>query len=71
MTEPAAAAISVLLFGLTALMALGAGSAWLKVAKRAGSNAPIVALRSAAQVTAAAFLFLGAALAWSAFVALP
>lgn len=63
-------ALSVVLFGLAALMALGAASMWARLAKRL-EDRPATSLVPAAGVTAAAFLFLGLALAWSALVALP
>ena len=66
----AASALSVILFALAAVMAFGAASIWAKAAKRL-QDRPTASVADAAGVTAAAFLFLGLALTWSALVALP
>ena len=72
MHGPAASALSVILFGLAALITLGAGAEWAKVARRVDrGSASLSSIGTAAGITAAAFLFLGLALAWSALVSLP
>lgn len=73
---PAAAAITVILFGLTGLMVMGAASEWIKLARDRERTdqrptIPIERFRSAAAITAVAMGFLSAALLWVAFLAVP
>jgi uncharacterized membrane protein YidH (DUF202 family) len=76
MHGPAASALSVLLFGLTALLVLAAAGKWLKLAQdreRLDERPaiPVHAFRSAAAITSAALAMVALSLLWSAFVALP
>lgn len=75
MQGPAASALSVMLFGLAGLFVLYAASRWAKLAadrERPDQrpSIPVAGFRSAAGITAAAFVLLGFALVWSALVAL-
>ena len=73
--EPAATALTVMLFGLSGLFLIGCASMWLQLGKeRERSNQPptipVERFRSAATITALAFGLLGVALVWFAFVTL-
>lgn len=75
MHGPAANALTVLLFGLSGVLLLACACSWAKVARdrEALSERPAVpvrALRSAAGVTAAAFVMLGLAVCWLALASL-
>jgi hypothetical protein len=66
-------AVTALLFGLSAFLLFGAGSAWLKLAReREGSDdrptIPVHSFRAASAITAAALGLLGIALLWFAWV---
>lgn len=74
MHSPAASAISVVLFGLSALAVFGAARQWAKLARhRERPNEkptiPVHAFRAAAGLTAVALVMIGASLAWLALVA--
>jgi hypothetical protein len=76
MHGPAANALTVILFGLSGLFLLGAAAKWARVAedRERPDESPALSVRSvrsAAGVTAAAFLALGIAVVWLALTALP
>ena len=71
MHGPAVYVISIILFVLAGLLLFGAGTAWLRIARRESSKNehPGTELRAAAGLTAAALDLLGAALLWAAALA--
>lgn len=76
MHGPAASAISVFLFGLSAVAVFGAAGRWARLSRHSEGSTerpaiPVHAFRGAAGATAVALALLGAALAWLALVALP
>ena len=73
--DPSTTALTVILFGLAGLALIGCASMWLKLGKdrERVDQVPTIRvgeLRSAANVTAIAFVLLGLALLWFAFVTL-
>lgn len=76
MHDPAASAISVLLFALTALAVFGAARQWAKLARNRERpderpSIPVHAFRAAAGLTAVALVMVGLTLAWAALLAFP
>jgi hypothetical protein len=76
MHEPAASAISVLLFGLTAFFVFAAALQWAKLARHPERpderpSIPIHSFRAAAGLTALALGMVGLTLLWSALLAFP
>jgi hypothetical protein len=73
--DPAASALTVILFGLTALLVIGAATKWARLARDhepadERPAIPVHSFRSAAGLTAAALGMVGLSLLWSALVAL-
>lgn len=76
MDNPAASALTVILFGLSGAFLFYAARLWLRLSEDRERTderprIPVAAFRSAAGVTGVAFLMLGAAVIWLAFVSLP
>lgn len=71
MNNPAASALAVMLFGLSAVFVFAAAGKWLKLANRAGAaSIPVHAFRSAASLTAVALGMIGASLLLAAILSL-